>query len=163
MDCQPGDAQQVGGIKINPNPELQRHLQRHRDRRERGANRYTEDEEVIFSIGDNVYSINSSDVIDNTQIGTILNLAGYSLFRDPQYEVEFKNVSNGVTTTITKDQSDLVLVLPEDLMQGGGKHRKISKKNRISKHRKSKHRKSKHRISKHRKSKHRKSKHIKTN
>ena len=149
MDCQPGDAQQVGGIKINPSPAQQHH----RNRREPRADRYEHEDKQIFFQGDKVYFISSSDVIDKTQIGTIINKnQNGSLFGDPRYEVNFKNVSDG-TERINPNcsQSDIVLVLTEDLMQGGGKHRKISKKNRKSKHRKSKHRKSKHRKSKHRK------------
>ena len=144
MDCQSGDAQQVGGIKITPSPEFQRHLQRHRNRREPGANRY-EDNQIFFQ-DDKVYYINGIGHIDKRQIGTIVNKnENGSSFGEPSYTVNFKNVSDD--TKIIKNpnchQSDIVLVLPEDLMQRGGKNRKISKKNRKSKHRKSKHRKSK--------------------
>jgi hypothetical protein len=136
------DAHQVGGIKITPNPEFQRH----RVRREPDADRDTDD--VLFRAGEYVYYINGIGHIDKREIGTILNQNEHgSLFGQPKYTVKFRNVLDG-TERINPDsyQSELVLALPKDLMQGGGKRRK-------SKHRKSKHRKSKHRKSKHRKSK----------
>jgi hypothetical protein len=116
------------------------------DRRNIGIKLHTDNE--LFFPGNKVYFIDSDKKVDKSRIGIILknnkNEEG-SFSKEPTYQVEFKNISDG-TTEINPNchQYNLVLRMPGEQMQGG-KNRKISKKYRKSKHRKSKHRKSKHR------------------
>ena len=124
------------------------YLDFHMDRRDIGIKLHTDNE--LFFPGNKVYFIDSDKKVDKSRIGTILNKNKNeegSLSKEPTYQVEFKNVSDG-STQINPNchQYNLVLRMPGEMQ--GGKNRKISKKYRKSKHRKSKHRKSKHRKSK---------------
>ena len=144
------------------------YLQYHMDRRNPAWIELNPENQIFFQ-GNNVYS-KLGGTIDKRRIGTILNKNEKgSLFGEPMYTVEFKNVLDGTKKINDRcNQSDLVLKMPGEIMQdeegvqgvaqgaaqgaaaqgaaqGGGKNRKISKKHRKSKHRKSKHRKSKHR------------------
>ena len=128
------------------------YLQYHRGRRDPGWIDLNPENQIFFQ-GNKVYS-KLGGKIDKRRIGTIVNKnENGSLFGgEPIYTVDFKNVSDGGNerTNYRCYQSELVLKMPGEMQdegaaQGGGKNRKISKKNRKSKHRKSKHRKSKHR------------------
>ena len=124
------------------------YLDFHMDRRNIGIKLHTDNE--LFFPGNKVYFIDSDKKVDKSRIGTILNKNKNeegSLSKEPMYQVEFKNVSDGSKQIDPScHQYNLVLRMPGEMQ--GGKNRKISKKYRKSKHRKSKHRKSKHRKSK---------------
>jgi len=123
------------------------YLRFHMDRRDPGWIELNPEKQIFFT-GNKVYS-KLGGKIDKRRIGIILNKNEKgSLFGEPIYTVNFKNVSDDGNERIndTCFQSDLVLKMPGEMQdegaaQGGGKRRK-------SKHRKSKHRKSKHRKSK---------------
>jgi hypothetical protein len=118
-----------------------------------GLNIYTDNQ--LFFPKDKVYFIDSKGKMDETRIGTILNIN--EVESEPSYEVEFETVDGSKTRDPRCNQSDLVLRMPGEKMPEarvkgsqaqGGKNRKISKKYRKSKHRKSKYRKLKYRKSK---------------
>ena len=136
------------------------YLQYHMERRNPAWIELNPENQIFFQ-ENKVYS-KLGGTIDKRRIGTILNKNEKgSLFGEPMYTVEFKNVLDGTKKINDRcNQSDLVLKMPGEMQdeegvqvqgaaqgaaQGGGKNRKISKKHRKSKHRKSKHRKSKHR------------------
>jgi len=118
------------------------YLQYHLDRRNIGLHLHTDSQ--LFFQGNRVYFIDSERKVDKSRIGIILNKnVEEPLLEEPTYQVEFKNVSDGSKQIDPScHQSNLVLRIPGEQMQGG-KNRKISKKHRKSKHRNSKHRKSK--------------------
>lgn len=117
------------------------YLNFHMDRRNIGIRLHTDNE--LFFPGNKVYFIDSK-IVDKSRIGTILiknKNKEESPSKEPTYQVEFKNVSDGsIEINPNCYQHNLVLKMPGENMQGGN-NKKISKKNRKSKHRKSKHRK----------------------